>query len=239
MTARTLQRIISTHQRALKGPRDGTEGQLSARSENEIRTLFSHSHGPLLPIKLEVCSNGETVIVNGRFKNSKTGRGAGEFYRELKVRKGEIFIHHNNFRISPTLRGLGWGHKWFAECERRYREFGIVAISIEAGSDVGGYVWAREGFSLTDQGQKVFWPNVLWRLRCLHEEDVIDERTLRRWERGIASKRISTVQDVMCLGRWRRWVDGEGRWCWPGKLALIEIDWDGFKLVSPPQDSTI
>jgi len=220
MTARTLRRIIATR-------------QMSGASERALIALFDHSHGPLLPIKIEACSDGEVVIVNGFFKNRDTGRRAGQFYRELKVRRGEIFIHHNNFHVTPALRSLGWGRKWFTECERRYQEFGIAAISIEAGSDVGGYVWAREGFSLTDSGQGDFWHDIQKRLRCLHGGGFIDERTLRRWERGIANRRINTVQDVMCLGRWRRWIDEEGYWCWPGKLLLIGSCWDGFKLVSP------
>jgi len=215
MTTRTLLNIIRSD-------------RLSARSEREIIALFSHSHGPLLPIRMKVLLCGRCVVVDGWFKNCETGRSAGEFYRELRVRKGEIVIHHGGIRLTPSVRNSGWGRKWFKECERRYREFGIASISTRAGSD-GGYVWAREGFSLATAGQESFWTYVDKRLLCLHEEELIDAKTLVRWERDISSGRICTVAQIMRLGQRTRWVDSDGHRCWPGKLLLIGSGWNGVK----------
>ena len=228
MTAKDIERIIKAV------PKEGNSrprSWLTEEDEKTIAALFSHRHGPLQAVCQDIYVEEAHIGVRGTFKNHETGRCGGEFYRIIKVRRGEIVIYHDNLWLGCKVRYLGIGRKWHRECERRYRAFGVAEVTLDAGGEAGGYVWAREGFEIKGSTGRVlgFWQEVEDNICLLRKYKCISERSLNRWQRDLASGRISTVSQLARLGCRNYWVDKKGRRCWAGKMLLLHLTWEGYK----------
>lgn len=56
-------------------------------------------------------------------------------------------IHHDYMRLPDELQGMGFGGKFYRQSEAAYMAAGIKRVEILANISVGGYAWARMGFS--------------------------------------------------------------------------------------------
>lgn len=78
--------------------------------------------------------NGGEVVIDRRF-------------REVD---GKTEVCHALFTIPRTLQGGGMSKKVLSAYYKQYRKAGIQKIKVTANIDVGGYAWARYGFSATE-----------------------------------------------------------------------------------------
>lgn len=60
---------------------------------------------------------------------------------------------HEYFELSPNLQGKGLSKKLFNELYTQYKNVGVQKLVVHANIDVGGYTWARYGFSSTNRKQ--------------------------------------------------------------------------------------
>jgi uncharacterized protein len=91
----------------------------------------------------EVWVGEDEIKVVGNVK-SPDGMNIGNFERVL-TRHGEVI--HEWFEIPDNFQGNGFGIRFYENSESVYIDNGIRAISLHANLTVGGYAWARVGFS--------------------------------------------------------------------------------------------
>jgi hypothetical protein len=65
---------------------------------------------------------------------------------------GKSVVKHAGFRIIPDRCGRGLGTLLTRNSLKVYKKVGISKVTLDAGLDVGGYVWARLGFVPTKDG---------------------------------------------------------------------------------------
>lgn len=79
--------------------------------------------------------NGGEVVIDRRF-------------REVD---GKTEVYHALFTMPRTLQGGGMSKKVLAAYYKQYKKAGIHKIKVTANIDIGGYAWAKYGFSTPDQ----------------------------------------------------------------------------------------
>ena len=91
----------------------------------------------------EVEMDGTKAMVYGEILD-KSGDPVGDF---LRVVNPEGSVKHDIMNLDPSVQNNGFGARWLETVERSYRDNGISQVNLTAGFDVGGYAWARQGFS--------------------------------------------------------------------------------------------
>ena len=219
MTIRTLRRIM-------------VHG-LDLKNRQRIAQLYEHRHGHLeASVTWADVSEvwRDAIVIRGEF--IVHGEACGTFERHLIECNGCVSMQHHKISLDEGFRDRGLIQWWSRECERRYSEFGIQEIDLWA-IEAGGYVWAREGFSLgAGEPLPQFWESLQEKVEDLIEQGHIRASTARRWGREIGRGKISTIQQVMCLGSRKCWYDKSGRRCWPGKMLLLDSEWQAVKALS-------
>jgi hypothetical protein len=84
--------------------------------------------------------------------------------------KGDGTIEHDYLQLSHDAQGAGMAAQWRYTLIPSYVEQGITGVTVHANIDVGGYAWAKAGFTWNaDQGKP---RSVIMRL----------EKMIERWE---------------------------------------------------------
>lgn len=91
------------------------------------------------------------------------------FYRK----DGELTVEHDLFFIPKSLQGGGTSKDVFRRLYKQYRNAGVSKINVHANIDVGGYAWARYGFSMTRER------DVKWLLKTA--QDKLNKKQLERF----------------------------------------------------------
>lgn len=76
-----------------------------------------------------------------------------EVTRTLRKTKSGSIVEHNLFAIPSPLQNTSISKDFLLQSLKLYQDSGIDAITLHANIDVGGYAWARYGFSYT-QGEQ-------------------------------------------------------------------------------------
>jgi GNAT superfamily N-acetyltransferase len=77
----------------------------------------------------------------------------------------EYEVHHDYFTLEPEYQGKGIAQRLNTAAEDLYRANGIQYITLDANIDVGGYAWAKQGYTLdVDKGGRDAMKDVLRRL---------------------------------------------------------------------------
>lgn len=92
-----------------------------------------------------VVTEASQTAVHGKILNEK-GKKVGRFTREVDRRDGEPSVYHESLTLLPSFQGRGFGTAFVNHSFDRYRELGVASVRVSAGSTVGGYQWARQGF---------------------------------------------------------------------------------------------
>ena len=71
--------------------------------------------------------------------------GDNEFVLHRTFRKG--VVDHDFFTIADNLQGGGFSKDVFKSLYKQYQNVGIERINVHANLEVGGYTWAKYGFS--------------------------------------------------------------------------------------------
>jgi hypothetical protein len=189
---------------------------------------------------------------------------AGSFGRHFKrYRDGRLLAFHDSLLLGDeNTRGRGFGSRYCQRVERGYSRKGVCAILLSAADELGGYVWARQGFQFTSidndgrggpghnrqtaaVGAQRWWFDGSAQITA--KELVRDGRLaqpvfdhLEQWiTRALCSDQIAplTPQQIVELGRDDPWLDEEsGRETWIGKQLLLASDWNGTKILNDSFD---
>lgn len=65
----------------------------------------------------------------------------------IKNDKNDIHVYHDYLEMPEVVQGKGLGKSLLSEFYREYKRIGVKYLSLKANIDVGGYAWARYGFS--------------------------------------------------------------------------------------------
>lgn len=179
-----------------------------------------------------------TVAVRGELRNP-AGEKVGEFSRVvMRTDDGSTVAYHDALELDPRIQGQGFAQAFNGHLERWYRSSGVDRVELYANIDIGGYAWARAGYSFAHQRAA---ERVLHRLRRTVEGRELDIRgtpippadlaaaqeLLDRADRlPFGADGYPTAYEVSQLGR----PAGAGRDdMWLGKRTLLGSNWDAVK----------
>ena len=225
--------------------KDGADEQASfaAPTEALARVTFEHeltgSDGKTYRTRVTSSAMHPNLSeVSVAFEDA-AGNRIGRAERMIKQGDAGPEVKHSLLEIKPEYQGLGLGSEFNRRAEAVYRAAGASHVTVYAGSVpskgfVGGYVWARRGFSWADPtGPK----KVAGQLRA---QSLIAGKTSPELEDAIArleSAELFTFQDPSMPTPWdvSELPDGIG------KAALLQEGWNGVRWLpadAPAEDGT-
>ena len=80
----------------------------------------------------------------------RDGQKVGKFERTLFMDAGVSTIHNDIFTLKPSVRGSGFGRRFYKNSEETYLRAGITQVTMTANMSVGGYAWARMGYDFAN-----------------------------------------------------------------------------------------
>ena len=84
--------------------------------------------------------------IEGKILN-KSGQQVGQFKRKLFIDDdGKLVANHEELFLDRQYQGRGIADRFNAHAIEKYQKYGVDRIELEAGAEVGGYAWARQGF---------------------------------------------------------------------------------------------
>ncbi|MDP7069600.1 MAG: hypothetical protein QF815_03660, partial [Candidatus Peribacteraceae bacterium] len=124
------------------------------------------------------------------------GQSVGEYSRLILItKKGQIFIEHDNAGLQVT--GTGFGARFQAATEDKYRELGVNAIFRGCGQFVGRYEGARSEFDFRDENMRSIFAQAF----CAYLQENGVESVSIDSESGISVQdlpsRITIPQDML------------------------------------------
>lgn len=101
--------------------------------------------------KIRIRNKTISILKNGNVNLVYTGRSvSGESFilaRDFIVEADTRVVSHNNFALPKELQGKGISKKIMKSLFEQYENMDIDLIRIYANNDIGGYAWAKYGFS--------------------------------------------------------------------------------------------
>jgi hypothetical protein len=91
--------------------------------------------------------------------------GGGRVDRTFTDVNGNLNVYHSYYEIPRHNTGKGHAKRFLAESMEQYRKMGVKSVSLNANIDVGGYAWARYGFTPTPYA----WDNIKGDLRIRNQ----------------------------------------------------------------------
>lgn len=113
--------------------------------DKELEELFDKNEIYIDTKRLTIFPNGNTSLVY----EGVSPKGE-EFYMKRSFRKDEsnqMYVYHDTLYVPLEIQGKGFAKKLLATSYKHYKESSIKYITLKANIDVGGYAWARYGFS--------------------------------------------------------------------------------------------
>lgn len=106
-----------------------------------------------------------TIFENGNVELSYIGRSKDNdtfvLARSFVEKENKRTVIHNNFVMPESLQGKGSSKEVMRESFKQYESMGIDTIQIYANLKVGGYTWAKYGFSAIKEDVKFIIDNAL------------------------------------------------------------------------------
>lgn len=103
--------------------------------------------------KLEI--TGKSIVMyEGKTKFEYVYKFEDKSYfleRTFRIQDGVKCVHHDYFNLPPSLQGVGISKKTFKSLYKQYQNADISIIDVQANINVGGYTWAKYGFSANKQ----------------------------------------------------------------------------------------
>lgn len=149
-----------------------------------------------------------------------------EIERRYMEIDGKKVVAHEALMIDPSLQGKGIGRQAFESHEKLAREWGADRIELNANCDVGGYMWARQGFQPKDAQ---FLPNVTQNLSKEVAQrvprDNVHPDDIPKYDAILAGTYAGNLQDL--AGASIRLKDGTVDKA--GAAVLLGTQWHGYK----------
>ena len=204
-----------------------------------LAAVFERQYGPLRGAGLAVSPDTDVGFLQWTMQLlGPDGQIAADIAR-AGIRDGDnIQVAHEFFGIydtAPPYAGRGIGRLFGAYSEQWYRESGVQVITLTAGLDDGGYVWAMAGYTWVDTPR-----DVIQRLAAAitHREGTPEELAqarvmLGRLEHGtFGSVSYPTPRDIATIGRTgelARLPSRDPRKTWFGRRVMKGSTWQGQK----------
>jgi hypothetical protein len=136
----------------------------------------------------------------------------------IRQTDGSLTVRHDEFVVPKAQQGKDLAKAVLADSMHTYREMGVSKISTYANMNVGGYAWAKFGFTAQKPGDAaVYWKHQMY--------DLLDDGHLTQPEVTALREVIDTYKDDPKLP-WH--VAGvttaEGKPI--GKTLLVTANWD-------------
>ena len=98
---------------------------------------------------------------------------------------GELEVHHDLLKLPSAMQGEGIGKNLLRAELEQYEKLGVDKVKLFANIDVGGYAWAKYGYTLDEDSASYFHSMIQGRLENIGADqavkdlvkDVIDKRT--------------------------------------------------------------
>ncbi|MFY7069592.1 phage minor capsid protein [Nocardiopsis changdeensis] len=159
---------------------------------------------------------------------------------------GILYAIHDYLNLDRSVRGQGFAEAWNGFLERWYRHSGFERIEVHANIDVGGYTWARQGFTWADEHDAIDLANQLERELARAETELASmasddpdrpglqfeiaaaEALLDRFnDEPFGSDDYPTAYELSQCGRQPQHTGRDASWI--GKRAMLGSDWQGVK----------
>lgn len=98
-------------------------------------------------------TRSELSVYDENSFNLLFGGNGFSLVRTFRKRNGAVEVHHDFFVINKKYQGKGLSKEVFRLYYNQYRQMGVRYITVEANIDVGGYTWARYGFSAKNMNE--------------------------------------------------------------------------------------
>jgi predicted RNA binding protein YcfA (HicA-like mRNA interferase family)/GNAT superfamily N-acetyltransferase len=188
---------------------------------------------------------------------NEDGAEVGYAVRRLqKDAKGRLFVVGETIRLHEDYQGEGFATALSHHVEKAYKEMGVHRIEIKAGFTVGGYAWARSGYSfgrIADEGNLDYTDEQLLeigreqaritfnaahrRLQYLVGTGYVEQADVDEMEALVNSGDIYSPQQLALFGRDKQFFLDAGddedpdkkEKMWLGKWMMLESQWVGVK----------
>ena len=129
-------------------------------------------------------------------------------------------VYHSALVLDDGVQGQGFATRQMMHVVDAYRQAGVKTMSLDANHDVGGYAWARAGFSF-DQGRGASTGHgraeIADRFRLRASQYPAHREQMRR----VADNPDSSPIDFAMVGH------TPGATTWPGKEIMLQSTWAG------------
>jgi hypothetical protein len=112
------------------------------------------------------------------FSFSYTGPTSNDFYlnRQFSLKNNIKSVYHDYFKIAEKYQGSGMSKKVFSALYEQYKNAKVKQIDVTANIDVGGYTWAKYGFSCTSKDHFI---SIKEKAKRLHLNGVLSDREFK------------------------------------------------------------
>ena len=115
----------------------------------------------------QTSANRNFIALSGSFYD-QAGNNIGSFNRSISPHQGMLHVHNGFALINENVQGGGLGAHLYSTQEDRFRFMGVKAVTVHANINVGGYEWAKCGFTNDSSSAPNYWKanaEVLWNQR--------------------------------------------------------------------------
>lgn len=162
-----------------------------------------HSEGP-----------GYTTYVRGAVYD-REGNNVGRIQFEVRP-ADQASVYNGILDLDKGIQGQGFGVRYHDKLEAAYRAYGIREVRLNADIDVGGYAWARHGYSFDGHATRL---NIAERATTYGAAHPGVRAAISK----VTSNPHSQPIDYAMIGYQR------GQSMWPGKQIMLGSSWDGVK----------
>lgn len=135
-------------------------------------------------------------------------------------------VHHSEMVLEPGVQGQGFATRQMVHVVDAYRSAGVRKMTLTANADVGGYAWARAGFSFDDSQifSSMYRESIVKKARnAARRADPATRLEIRR----VTSDPRSSPIDFAMIGH------TPGATMWPGKKIMLGSTWNATMELTP------
>ena len=134
-------------------------------------------------------------------------------------------VHHGLLWLDEPLQGKGFATRLNEAMFRQYKVSGFTYVTVHAGLDKGGYVWAARRFDWDGNArvQATTALERLWKVAARRGTTAEERRLLGEMEARLARGDIPKPRELSQLGR------TPGAHTWLGKEGMLGSSWKGRK----------
>ena len=141
-----------------------------------------------------------------------------------RTSSGSLSVKHDIFEVHENSQGKGIAKEFLKNCMEIYKHLGVKSIKLGANIDVGGYAWAKYGWSPSLKSWSKLSSRITNILHELYKNKLIDRETfLHTWD-IVASddpKSVWKIADLTIP------VQKDGKTISLGKYLLMDSLWWG------------